>query len=128
MSEKIFVDALIEEDTYVGTVAFPLATPERLVELFEFPEDVYKHAEQMGLEDTAVKFLMSILQGKWAITAAVNLQELAIKTGMKYPDMDRIVRDLIEKNYARLNDRLDLYRFWIALLHVKGVRFEVERD
>jgi hypothetical protein len=51
------------------------------------------------------------------------LQRIAIQTGMKYPDMDEIIRDLIEKNYAQLNERLNLYRLWICLLHVKGVRF-----
>jgi len=46
---------------------------------------------------------------------------------MRYSEMDAIIRDLIEKNYARLDKRLDLYRFWIVLLRVKGIRF-VESD
>jgi hypothetical protein len=47
---------------------------------------------------------------------------------MQYAEMDAIVRDLIEKNYASLDKRLDLYRFWIVLLHVKGITFEEAED
>jgi len=57
-----------------------------------------------------------------------NLKDIAIKTAMQYSEMDTIVRDLIDKNYASLGDHLDLYRFWVVLLHVKGVRFEPARD
>jgi len=30
---------------------------------------------------------------------------------------------LVTKTCARLGKRLDLYRFWVMLLHLKGVRF-----
>lgn len=126
MAQEIEVPAAVREKTYVGKVNFPASVPERLVDLFRFPEDVFELAPKMGLDETAVKFLMAILNGKWALTAAVDLQDIAIKTGLKYPVMDEIVRSLLDKNYARLNHRLDLYRFWIALLYVKGVRFTVE--
>lgn len=125
MAQEIEVPAAVREKTYVGKVNFPATVPERIVDLFRFPEDVFELAPKMGLDETAVKFLMAILNGKWALTAAVDLQDIAIKTGMKYPVMDEIVRSLLDKNYARLNHRLDLYRFWIVLLHVKGVRFTV---
>lgn len=125
MAEEIEVPAVVREKTFVGKVRFPATVPERLVDLLRFPEDVFELAPKMGLGETSVKFLMAILGGRWAVTAKVDLQDVAIKTGMLYPVMDEIVRDLLEKNYARLNDRLDLYRFWIVLLHVKGVRFKV---
>jgi hypothetical protein len=128
MAESVPVKAVKAERTYVGKVRFPLTVPERLVELIRFPEDVFELAPKMGLNDRAVKFLMAVLHGKWALTAAVDLQQVAIATGMKYSEMDEIVRGLVKKNYARLNERLDLYRFWIALLHVKGIRFEKSRE
>ena len=127
MSEEIKVPAVVAERTHVGKVRFPTTMPERLVELIQFPEDVYELAPKMGLDETAVKFLMAILGGRWASTAKMDLQDTAIKTGLQYPVMDKIVQDLLKKNYARLNHRLDLYRFWIALLYVKGVRFKAER-
>lgn len=107
----------------MGKVNFPVAVPEGLVDLFTFPDDVFKHAAEMGLSDRTVKFIMAILGGRWALSASVNLQDIAIKTGMKYDDMDGIVRDLVAKNYASLGERLDLYRLWIVLLHVMDVRF-----
>ena len=42
---------------------------------------------------------------------------------LQYADMDEIVRDLVAKNYAQLGERLELYRLWICLLHIKGIRF-----
>ena len=85
---------------------------------------MYEYVEKMGLNERTIKFLMGALNGKWSLTASADLQDIAIKTAMQYAEMDAIVRDLIEKNYARLDKRLDLYRFWIVLLHVKGIRFE----
>jgi hypothetical protein len=126
MTERISVDAVVAEKTHVGKVRFPVAVPQSLVELIRFPDDVYEHAEALGLDETAVKFLLAALNGKWGLSAAADLQSLAIKTGMQYSQMDEIVRGLLAKNYARLTDRLDLYRFWIALLHVKDVRFVAE--
>jgi|GEM_PF-1777584 len=123
MSESIPVSAVVVEKTYVGKVRFPVNVPERLVESLAFPDDLFAHAKELGLDDLAVKFLLAVLHGKWSLTVAVDLQRVAIKTGMKYPDMDAIVCGLIEKNYAQLDERLDLYRLWICLLHVKGVKF-----
>jgi hypothetical protein len=123
VAQQILVDAVLKENTHVGRVSFPLAVPEQLVQWLEFPDDVFKHAPQMGLDESAVRFLMAALGGKWALSAAVDLQRIATATGMKYSEMDRIVRELVGKNYARLGERLDLYRFWIVLLHLKGVRF-----
>lgn len=128
MADKIAVKEVVTEKTHVGRVRFPASVPEGLVDLIQFPQDVFERSKEMGLDEQAVKFLMAILRGKWATTAVVDLQDIAIKTGMKYPDMDAIVRGLLEKNYARLGDRLDLYRFWIVLLHLKGVRFVAGAD
>ncbi len=124
MSDPIPVEAVIVEKTYVGKVRFPTSVPERVVEHLRFPEDLYEHVEKMGLNERTIKFLLASLNGKWSLTGSADLQDIAIKTAMQYAEMDTIVRDLIEKNYATLGERLDLYRFWIVLLHVKGVRFE----
>ena len=124
MSDPIPVEAVVVEKTYVGKVSFPASVPERVVEHLRFPEDLYEHVEKMGLNQRTVKFLLGALNGRWSLTASADLQDIAIKTAMQYAEMDAIVRDLIEKNYATLGKRLDLYRFWIVLLHVKGIRFE----
>jgi hypothetical protein len=124
MSDPIPVEAVIVEKTYVGKVRFPASVPERFVENLRFPEDLYENVEKMGLNERTIKFLMGALNGKWSLTASADLQDIAIKTAMQYAEMDAIVRDLIEKNYARLGERIDLYRFWIVLLHVKGIVFE----
>ena len=124
MSDPIPVEAVIVEKTYVGKVVFPASVPERFVENLRFPEDLYEYVEKMGLNERTIKFLMGALNGKWSLTASADLQDIAIKTAMQYAEMDAIVRDLIEKNYATLGKRLDLYRFWIVLLHVKGITFE----
>jgi hypothetical protein len=98
--------------------------PERFVDHLRFPEDLYEHVEKMGLNQRTVKFLLAALNGRWSLTASADLQDIAIKTAMQYAEMDTIVRDLIEKNYATLGKRLDIYRFWVVLLHVKGIKFE----
>ncbi len=126
MAQKISVEAVVTEKTYIGKVRFPVSVPQGLVDLLRLPDDVNTHAKELGLDETALKFLFAALRGKWGLRADVNLQNLAIKTGMQYADMDAVIRDLIAKNYARLGDRLDLYRFWIVLLHAKGIRFVAE--
>jgi len=128
MSDPIPVEAVIVEKTFVGKVRFPASVPERVVEHLRFPEDLYEYVGKMGLNERTIKFLLAALNGRWSLTASADLQDIAIKTAMQYAEMDAIVRDLIEKNYARLDKRLDLYRFWIVLLHVKGVRFEEAED
>ena len=128
VSDAIPVEAVIVEKTYVGKVNFPASVPESFYQLLRFPDDLFENIEKMGMTQRAVKFLLAALNGKWGLTAAIDLQDIAIKTGMQYSEMDSIIRDLLDKNYARLGDRLDLYRFWIVLLYVKGVEFEVARD
>lgn len=128
MSDKIPVEAVVTEKTFVGKVRFPASVPERFVDFLRFPQDLFENVEKMGLNQRTVKFLLAALNGKWGLTAGADLQDIAIKTGMQYSEMDTIVRDLIDKNYARLDKRLDLYRFWVVLLHVKGVHFEQARD
>ena len=128
MSEQIPVDAVVIEKTFVGKVSFPASVPERFYDLIRFPEDLYEQVEKMGLTQRTVKFLLAALNGKWSLTAGIDLQDIAIKTAMQYAEMDAIVRDLVEKKYATLGKRLDLYRFWVVLLHVKGVRFDVAKD
>jgi hypothetical protein len=123
MAEKIAVREVFKEHTHVGAVRFPAAVPEGLIDRLRFPDDIFEQAAAMGLTDRTVKFLLAALHGRWAVGVPLDLQEIAIHTGMQYAEMDAIVRDLIAKNYARLDQRLDLYRFWIVLLHVKGVRF-----
>jgi hypothetical protein len=122
--ETIPVEAVVIEKTHVGKVAFPASVPERFVDHLRFPEDLFEYVEKMGLNKRTVKFLLASLNGKWSLTGSIDLQDIAIKTGMQYSEMDNIVRDLIEKNYATLGKRLDIYRFWVVLLHVKGIEFE----
>jgi hypothetical protein len=124
MSEPIPVEAVVREKTFVGKVNFPVSVPEQFFEHVRFPEDLYEHVEKMGLNQRTVKFLLAALNGKRGLKAKIDLQDIAIKTAMQYSEMDAITRNLIEKNYASLGDQLDLYRFWVVLLHVKGVRFE----
>src|SRR5882672_3179218 len=124
MSDSIPVPAVVVEKTFVGKVAFPAQVPERFVDNLRFPEDLYEYVEKMGLNERTVKFLLASLNGRWSLTGSADLQDIAIKTAMQYAEMDAIVHDLIEKNYAKLDKRLDLYRFWVVLLHVKGVQFK----
>lgn len=128
MSDPIPVEAVVVEKTHVGKVQFPVSVPERFYDLMRFPDDLFENIEKMGMTQRGVKFLLAALNGKWSLTAGIDLQDIAIKTGMQYSEMDAIIRDLLEKNYARLGERLDLYRFWVVLLHVKGVYFDVAKD
>jgi hypothetical protein len=129
MSDDVIpVEAVVTEDTFVGKVCFPAHVPEGFTDLLRFPQDLFENVEKMGLNQRTVKFLLAALNGRWGLMASVDLQDIAIKTAMQYAEMDTIVRDLLEKNYARLDARLDLYRFWVVLLHVKGVRFELAHD
>jgi hypothetical protein len=115
------------EKTYIGKVSFPVTVPQALIDWIDFPQDVMTYAEEMGLGERDVKFVLGALHGKWGMNPVLNLPDLALKIGMGYPEMDAIVQGLIEKNYARLGERLDLYRFWIVLLHLKGICFRVSR-
>ena len=123
MAEKIEVPEVITEKTFVGKVRFPATTPERLIEYLQFPEDLFTYAPKLGLDELTVKLLLAMLHGKWGLSVVINTQRWAIQTGIQYADMDKIVRDLVEKNYAQLGERLNLYRLWICLLHVKGIHF-----
>ena len=121
--EEIPVKAVWVEKSHVGRVAFPESVPDGLIEYFVFPDDLVKHAKKLGLNDHTLRFLMAALRGRWAVTAQVDLPDIAGKTGLSFEEMDRIVHDLIAKNYARMGERLDLYRLWVCLLHLKDVRF-----
>jgi len=125
--EIVPVEAVAIEKTYIGKVSFPVSVPQALIDWIDFPQDVMTYAEEMGLGERDVKFVLGVLHGKWGMNPVLNLPDLTLKVGMGYPEMDAIVRGLIEKNYACLGERLDLYRFWIVLLHLKGVRFCVSR-
>jgi len=123
--EIVPVEAVAIEKTYIGKVSFPVTVPQALIDWIDFPQDVMTYAEEMGLGERDVKFVLGVLRGKWGMNPVVNLPDLTLKIGMGYPEMDAIVQGLVEKNYARLGERLDLYRFWIVLLHLKGIRFRV---
>lgn len=124
MSAEIEVPKVVVEKTYLGRIRFPVHIPERLAEWCEFPEDLFAYAPKLGLSDRAVKLLLAMLRGRWAVTTDLDSQRWAIQTGMSYAEMDRLLRDLVAKNYAELSrDRVNLYRLWICLLHLKGVRF-----
>ena len=128
MVQKIPVEALVRDRTHVGKVDFPAAVPEGLAQMIALPGDLYEHAHALGLEEPSIRFLLGALRGKCAITAAVNLPDLAPKLGLTFAEADAIVRDLVQKNYARLNHRLDLFRLWVVLLHLKGTRFVLASD
>jgi hypothetical protein len=123
MVQEIEVPAVVREKTFIGKVDFPVAVPLGLGAMITLPEDLQAHAAALGLDDRAVKFLFGVLRGKCAMTAEPNLPDLAPRLGLTFDEIDAIVRDLIKKNYARFNDRLDLYRLWVVLLHLKGIRF-----
>ena len=125
MDERVSVEAVVAEKTFVGKVNFPVSTPENLIDWLQFPQDLTAHADEMGLSHRAVKFLLGALRGKWALNAVLDLPDLSVKLGMPFSEMDAIVRDLLEKNYAQLGERLNLYRLWIVLLHVKGIQFDI---
>ncbi|MCX7914805.1 MAG: hypothetical protein N3A53_00680 [Verrucomicrobiae bacterium] len=128
MSAEVEVPETVLEKTYIGRVRFPINTPERLAEWIEFPEDLFAYAPRLGLSDRAVKLLLAMLQGRWALTTDLDSQRWAIQTGMSYAELDHLLRDLISKNYAELGaDRVNLYRLWVCLLHLKGVRFITAR-
>jgi|ERR1043166_2499163 hypothetical protein len=128
MAETIPVEAVVTEKTFVGKVNFPVSTPENLIDWLQFPQDLVTHADAMGLSHRAVKFLLGALRGRWALSALLDLPDLSAKLGMPFSEMDAIIRDLLEKNYARLGERLDLYRLWIVVLHIKGVEFDITSD
>jgi|ERR1041384_6953023 hypothetical protein len=125
MAEIVPVEAVVTEKTFVGKVNFPVSTPENLIDWLQFPQDLTAHADEMGLSHRAVKFLLGALRGKWALSAVLNLPDLSVKLGMPFSEIDAIIRDLLEKNYAQLGERLNLYRLWIVVLHVKGIQFDI---
>ena len=125
MSEIVSVEAVMVEKTYVGKVNFPINTPEGLIDWMQFPGDLVTYGDEMGLSHRDVKFILGALHGKWGLNADVNPPDLAPRLGMTFDEIDVIVRGLIEKNYAKFEKRLNLYRLWIVLLHVKGVRFDI---
>jgi hypothetical protein len=124
MEEIVPVDAVIREKTHIGEVDFPVTVPDGLLDWLDFPRDILTYAGPMGLGKREVKFLLGALRGKLGLSAVMDLPDVASKTGIGYAEMDGIVRGLIAKNYARFDEKLDLYRLWIVLLHLKGVRFQ----
>jgi hypothetical protein len=125
MGEIVPVEAVVTEKTFVGKVNFPVGTPENLIDWLQFPNDLVRYADKMGLSQRAVKFLLGAMRGKWALSVILDLPDLHTKIGMPFAEMDEIVRDLLKKNYARLGERLDLYRLWIVVLYLKGVEFDI---
>ena len=125
MDEHIIVEAVVTENTHVGEVHFPVAIPEGLIDWLQFPEDLVKYGDEMGLSHRDVKFILGALRGRWGLQADLNPPDLGPRIGMTFAEIDACVRGLIEKNYAQYNKRFNLYRLWIVLLHVKGVRFDI---
>jgi hypothetical protein len=125
MEEIVPVEAVVAEKTFVGKVKFPVGVPEGLIDWLRFPDDLVQHGDELGLSHRDVKFILSALNGKWGLQADVNPPDLGPRIGMTFDEIDATVRGLIDKNYAQLNARLNLYRLWIVLLHVKGVRFDI---
>ena len=125
MDEIISVEAVVAEKTFIGKVNFPVGVPEGLIEWLQFPDDLVKYGDEMGLSHRDVKFILGALNGKWGLNADVNPTDLGPRLGMTFEEIDDIVRGLIAKNYAQFKNRLNIYRLWIVVLHCKGVRFDI---
>lgn len=125
MEETVVVEAVIEEETFVGKVKFPVAVPEGIATHLNVPDDLVTHATKLGLSHHAVKFLLGATRGRCAMTVDLNLPDLAPKLGMSFAEIDAIVRDLVKKHYAEVTDRLLLFRLWVVLLHLKGTEFDI---
>lgn len=123
--ETIIVEAVMEEETHVGKVSFPATVPEGLATYLFIPEDVVKYAPAMGLTSHDTRFIFGALKGKWGLNVDLNLPDLAPRLGLSFDEIDTIVRSLLEKNYVKYDDRLNFYRFWIVILHLKGIRFDI---
>jgi hypothetical protein len=123
MAREIEVPDVVREKTFIGKVDFPTEVPAGLAAMITFPHDLEQWAPKLGLDQRAVRFIFGVMRGRPAISAALNLPDLAPRLGLSFDDIDQIVRDLIAKNYARCDDRLDLYRLWVIILHLQGVRF-----
>lgn len=129
VNAEVEVPRVVTEKTYIGRVRFPVSVPEQLATWIEFPEDLFAYAPKLGLSDRALKLLLTMLRGRWALTTDFDTQRWASQTGMSYSEMDRFVRDFLRKNYAEMgSERLNFYRLWICLLHLKGVRFVATGD
>jgi hypothetical protein len=101
MDERVIVDAVVTEKTYIGKVNFPVSAPEGLMDWLEFPDDLTWQADAMGLSHRDVTFLLGALRGKWGLQADLNPPDLAPRIGMSFDEIDSIVRELVAKNYAQ---------------------------
>jgi hypothetical protein len=128
MAEIVPVEVVVTERTHIGKVNFPVSVPENLLGWLQFPADLVEQGPGMGLSSRDVRFILGALRGKWGLNAVIDLPDLALKLGMTYDEMDKIVRDLIEKGYGQLTDKLNLYRLWIVVLHQKGIRFNISEQ
>jgi len=126
MPTVITVPATVREKTHIGKVEFPADVPNGLASLIKLPDDLQNWAHRLGLDEKAVRFILGATRGLASVTAGLNLPDLAPRLGLSFDEVDAIVRDLIAKNYARMDDRLDLYRLWVVILHLKGTRFAEE--
>jgi hypothetical protein len=125
MDETIIVDAVVREKTFIGKVNFPVAIPEGLADYLILPDDLIAHASELGLNNHAVKFLLGATRGRCAMTVDLNLPDLAPKLGMTFAEIDAIIRDLVDKKFADMTNRLQLFRLWVVLLHLKGTEFDI---
>jgi hypothetical protein len=123
--ERIIVETVVEEKTFVGKVNFPASVPEGLATYLVLPDDVVNYASMLGLNSHDVRFIFGALRGKWGLKVNLDLPDLAPRLGLSFDEIDAIVRGLLEKNYIQFEEQMDFYRFWIVLLHAKGIRFDV---
>lgn len=125
MAQTVIVDAVVRDKTHIGKINFPVNIPEGLATSFRIPDDMLTHAHAMGLQSRHLQFLLGATRGRWAMTVELDLPALAPKLGMSFAELDEIIRDLLEKGYAQMGPRLNLFRYWIVVLHLKGVRYDV---
>jgi hypothetical protein len=126
MAETFIVDAIVKEKTHIGKVKFPVAIPEGIAGYLNMPDDLVTAAPALGLSSQDLKFLLGATRGRCVMTVDLDLPDLAPKLGMSFGEMDRIVCDLVAKNYAQMTDRLMLYKLWVVLLHHRGIEFDTQ--
>lgn len=124
-NETIIVPEVVVGKTHAGKVHFPVAVPEGLAEHLRMPDDFVNEADTLGLDSHAMKFILGVTRGRAAMSVELDLPELATKLGMSFAEMDRIVCDLVQKGYAEMGQRLSLYRLWVTVLHLRGIRFDI---
>ena len=95
MDELVSVEAVVAEKTFVGKVKFPVGVPEGMIEWLQFPDDLVKYGDEMGLSHRDVKFILGALNGKWGLNADVNPTDLGPRIGMTFEEIDALTQQAL---------------------------------